>query len=181
MMTERSAPSRTGSAPFGADGRVLPETADGAYPFGISRFDPTLREDESLQDSPVNGGSADWPVCTTLYNGACPVCRMEINHYRELNQRQGSHQRFIDLHQADAMLAQHGLNREDVKRRLHVIGADDQVHIGVAAFLQIWSHLKRYRWLVPIVSHRYVRPLAEFIYERILAPALYGWNRWMGR
>jgi len=114
---------------------------------------------------------------TTLYNARCPVCRVEIEHYRDLDQAAGGGNGWVDLYQADDLLAAHGLDREAVKKRLHVLGPDGRVHAGVDAFRLIWSALPRYRWLAGIVSLPVVKPLADLIYDRVLAPVLYGFTR----
>ncbi|ACI99537.1 thiol-disulfide oxidoreductase DCC family protein [Rhodospirillum centenum] len=114
---------------------------------------------------------------TTLYNGRCPVCRPEVEHYARLDARAGGGNAWIDLYRAPDLLARHGLDAETVKRRLHVIGPYGRVATGVDAFLLIWGSLPRYRWLAALVGSRPVRPVAGLVYDRVLAPLLYAHTR----
>lgn len=114
---------------------------------------------------------------TTVYNGACPVCRPEIEHYQRLDAKQGGGNAWVNLYEAPDLLARHGLDQEEVKKRLHVIDADGRVHSGVDAFRLIWTAIPRYRWAARIVSWPVVKPAAEFVYDRALAPMLYAHNR----
>lgn len=117
------------------------------------------------------------PACTTLYNGACPVCRPEVEHYARLDAKAGNGNRFVNLYEADAILARHGLDKVEVKKRLHMIGPDGRLYVGVDAFLRIWSAIPCYRWLARFVGSRPVRPVAVFVYDRALAPLLYAHNK----
>lgn len=119
------------------------------------------------------------PACslTTIYNGRCAICRPEIEHYARLDARNGGANAWVDLYTADDLLARHGLDREEVKRRLHVVGPDGTLHRGVDAFLLIWRSIPRYRPLAAFVGSPLVRPVAVAVYDRVLAPALYALNR----
>lgn len=118
-------------------------------------------------------------VCdlTTIYNGRCGVCRPEIEHYARLDAKEGGRHRWVNLYEAPDLLARYGLDAETVKRRLHVIGPGDRPYAGVDAFLLIWRAIPRYRWLAALVGSRPVKPLADAVYDRVLAPALYALTR----
>lgn len=119
------------------------------------------------------------PTCTltTLYNGRCPVCRPEIEHYARLDAAAGGGNAFVDLYGAGTILAAHGLDQETVKKRLHVVDGAGRVHAGVDAFRLIWAAIPRYRPLARLVDLPLVRPVAVFVYDRILAPVLYAHTR----
>jgi predicted DCC family thiol-disulfide oxidoreductase YuxK len=105
-----------------------------------------------------------------LYNAACPVCAAEIDHYRRAAGRAGRPLRFHDLNGAG--LSGWGVGRDAAARRLHVRHRG-RVLSGVPAFIAIWSELPRYRWLARVVTLPGVRHSAEWLYDRVLAPALY--------
>ncbi|MEM9629387.1 MAG: DUF393 domain-containing protein [Pseudomonadota bacterium] len=109
---------------------------------------------------------------TILYNGACPVCRREIDHYRHLDQRDDQALAFDDISKASPALDQLGLSQDAAKRRLHVLDADGQLLVGVPAFAAIWDRLPRYRWLSKIVRLPVLRSLLPWIYE-VIAFGLY--------
>lgn len=119
----------------------------------------------------------DRPVC--FYNGACPVCRLEIEHYKQ--GQNGDRVRWLDLADDPEALAHLGVGRAEARRRLHVLDGDGRLHRGIDAFILIWQRMPRYRWLARLVGSRPMRPLAAAIYDCVLAPALFHWNRLKGR
>ncbi|MFL4468557.1 thiol-disulfide oxidoreductase DCC family protein [Tateyamaria armeniaca] len=108
-----------------------------------------------------------------LYNGDCPVCSFEINHYADYSQRSHLPIRFEDLNQ-DA-LDDWGLTRDAAARRLYVL-KDGQMYSGIPAFIVLWQDMPRYRWLARFVSLPGVNRLACLTYDHILAPAIYRWH-----
>ncbi len=113
---------------------------------------------------------------TTLYNGACPVCRREIAHYKRLTACGKNELTWCDISKQPAAIAAWGLDGEAVKRRLHVVDRDGRLRIGVPAFAALWSEIPRYRWLAAVVGWPGLRQLAAGIYE-LLAAWLYARNR----
>ena len=119
----------------------------------------------------------DRPVC--YYNGACPVCRFEIEHYK--HGPDGNAVRWHDLGSDPEALAAFGIDRAGAKRRLHVLDEAGRMHSGIDAFILIWQRMPRYRWLGRLVGRRGVRPVAALLYDKVLAPVLFHWNKWRGR
>ncbi len=109
-----------------------------------------------------------------LYNGRCPICSAEIAQYRRQAEITGAPLRFIDLHRADTR--DWGLTGDQATRRFHA-RHQGRVLSGFAAFLILWRALPRMRWLARLLDRPLVRPLAEFGYDRIAAPALYRLHR----
>lgn len=114
----------------------------------------------------------------TYYNGACPVCRAEIAHYRR---RDAGGLCWRDIATDDVALAEIGVTRDQAKKRLHVRLPDGRIATGVDAFIEIWRRLPGFGWLAAMASHGMIRPAAGLVYDRILAPALFAWNRYRGR
>jgi predicted DCC family thiol-disulfide oxidoreductase YuxK len=114
---------------------------------------------------------ADLTVC---YNGACPVCRAEVEHYRRLADADaGARLHFLDVAADPAGAAPRGLAGEAPFRRLHAVSPDGRVLAGVEAFAAVWERLPRYRWLAKLVRRPVVGALARLAYERAAAPALF--------
>ncbi|MEM7022045.1 MAG: DUF393 domain-containing protein [Pseudomonadota bacterium] len=109
---------------------------------------------------------------TVLYNGSCPVCRAEIEHYQRLA-GPGSGLAWQDISDSPADVA--GADGEALRRRLHVMDGDKML-VGVPAFARIWEDLPRYRWLAALVRLPLVRTFARWLYEPIAA-GLYAWDR----
>lgn len=109
-----------------------------------------------------------------LYNGGCPICASEIAAYRRAAARAGAPLVFHDLRGAD--LAAWGLRPDQAARRLHVrIG--DATLSGVDAFRCIWGALPRLRWLAALTGLPGLRWVADRVYDRVAAPALYALHR----
>ncbi|MEM6465324.1 MAG: DUF393 domain-containing protein [Pseudomonadota bacterium] len=105
-----------------------------------------------------------------IYNAECPVCRFEIDHYRDYATARALPLQFSHIG-ADGLL-EHGITEDMAARRLHVI-KDGTVLSGVPAFAVLWAEMPRYRWLSKIVMWPIIRPLASFAYDKIAAPILY--------
>jgi predicted DCC family thiol-disulfide oxidoreductase YuxK len=69
-------------------------------------------------------------------------------------------------------LAEYGLRREHLERRVYVKTATGQVLSGVAALASLWSHTPGYRWLSKAVSLSVVRPVADMLYDHVAVPLL---------
>jgi predicted DCC family thiol-disulfide oxidoreductase YuxK len=112
---------------------------------------------------------------TVLYNGSCPVCRTEIERYRDLAGEAGG---FAWCNIADPATdpAAIGIDLEAIRRRLHLVDSDGRLLVGVPAFARIWEHLPGYRWRARLVRLPVVRPLARLLYEP-LAATLYARDR----
>ncbi|MFN4057271.1 MAG: thiol-disulfide oxidoreductase DCC family protein [Roseinatronobacter sp.] len=106
-----------------------------------------------------------------LYNGQCPICSTEIDHYKAAAQACNAPLRFVDLNQTD--LADWGLDAESAARRLHVRDHTGALVTGVAAFAAIWQDLPRWRWLARLVMAPGLRHVLDWGYERIAAPLLF--------
>jgi len=109
-----------------------------------------------------------------IYNADCPICSREVNAYRRYADAKALPLRFDDIHADD--LAEWGLTPDDAARRLHVI-KDGRLIAGVPAFVALWDEMPRYRWLGRLVARPAIRPLANWTYERLFAPALYAMHR----
>ena len=84
------------------------------------------------------------PSVTVYYDGLCPLCSREIEHYRR--RAVGSVIQFVDIAGADFSAAAHGIDGHRMHKTLHVrIGAE--VRTGVDAFIAIWDAIPDYRWL----------------------------------
>jgi predicted DCC family thiol-disulfide oxidoreductase YuxK len=106
-----------------------------------------------------------------LYNGACPVCRAEIHHYRAQAEAVDAPLRFDDLTAVD--LGPWNMTCDQAARRLHARLPDGRIASGVEAFALIWERLPRYKWLAALVRLPVANRIAAFAYDRVAAPLLY--------
>lgn len=111
---------------------------------------------------------------TVCYNGACPVCRAEIAHYRR---QAGTDVRFLDVAADPAGAARLGLGDDARFRRMHAVDGAGRTTAGIDAFTAVWSRLPRYRWLARLMAYPMARQTAGWLYERLAAPLLYWLHR----
>lgn len=122
---------------------------------------------------------------TVYYDGACPLCRAEIGHYRRC--RGADRLAFVDVAPdvpgqelgsgQELGLGQElgpgqglgpGLDRAAARRRFHVRDADGRLRSGASAFARLWSVLPGWRWLGLLAGLPLVLPLAEAAYRAFL-------------
>lgn len=85
----------------------------------------------------------DDPKKTIYYDGACPLCALEINHYKRQN---GSENLcFTDVSRNDTDPGA-DLDRAAALARFHVRASDGSLLSGAAAFVSIWDELPKWRW-----------------------------------
>ena len=102
-----------------------------------------------------------------FYDGSCPLCRREIDHYRRVDRAGRLH--WLDIAGEPDRLALSGLSLSDAMAELHVLDAAGQWQRGVDAFLVIWHHLPRYRWLATLVSVTGLHRPLRVAYRRFAA------------
>ncbi|HEY8566946.1 MAG TPA: DUF393 domain-containing protein [Beijerinckiaceae bacterium] len=103
------------------------------------------------------------PDLTVYYDGTCPLCRAEIDHYRRC---EGAERlAFVDV---ATEAPGEGLSRAQALARFHVRGPDGSLVSGAAAFARLWRGLPRWRWAGRLVAAPLVLPLAELAYKASL-------------
>lgn len=112
-----------------------------------------------------------------LYNDACPVCSLEIEHYRSMSAKYNAPLFFEKISDQGFVLSESQLTVDDAKRKLHVRSDDGTLYVGVDAFLAIWETLPFYRQLGRIVAIPGIYQIAQFLYGYVLAPMLFKWDQ----
>ncbi|NVK41810.1 MAG: DUF393 domain-containing protein [Oceanospirillaceae bacterium] len=107
------------------------------------------------------------PKPTVFYDGRCPLCRREIDHYRRLDYACAIE--WHDVHRQDAALEAVGITLDDAMRRLHVQDASGRINTGARAFVVIWRTLPRYRWLAALIERCHLTQSLEWFYTRFAA------------
>lgn len=105
---------------------------------------------------------ADGQRVTVFFDGGCPLCRREIDHYRRLNGAE--HLDWHDIHADPDGLAAAGIPWQQAMERLHVRDRAGTLRTGAHAFVALWRELPGYRWLARTVS---VIPGFVWIMDRI--------------
>jgi uncharacterized protein (TIGR01777 family) len=149
--------------------RVIPARALGAgFQFRHSHLPAALGQ--LLRTHPIGNEAAD-----IYFNGECPICNTEMTHYATLCSRARPEFHFIAAgHQPDA-LAQCGLRREHLDRRVYLRRADGCILSGLSALITLWSTMPRYQWLARLLGLPLLRQIADILYDHVIAPTLAFW------
>ena len=89
--------------------------------------------------------TANRPLPTLYFDGACPVCSREIALYRRQSGADGV--RWVDVTQCGAGELGNGLTHEAAMARLHLRRPDGSLASGAEAFTALWRALPRWSWL----------------------------------
>lgn len=106
-----------------------------------------------------------------LFNADCPICNWEVGVYKK---HAPPDLEFVPITAARARDL--GLSMDEAARALHLRRGGQRV-AGVAAFLDLWAHIPRYRLLARVLSWPPLRLLAEIAYRYGAAPALYALHK----
>jgi predicted DCC family thiol-disulfide oxidoreductase YuxK len=99
-----------------------------------------------------------------LYDGVCPLCRREIDHYRGLDQ--AGRLLWVDIASQGAELDRYGITPEQAMARFHVRDVQGQWQTGAWGFAELWSHLPYFSVLGRLLRRlRLVGPL-DLAYQR---------------
>ena len=105
-----------------------------------------------------------------LYNGSCPICSKEIEHYQRYSEGEGLPIAYDDL-MTEAREA--WTIDETSAAKAPRVRRGDQMLVGVDAFVALWEAMPRYRVLARLVRLPVILTLARWVYDGVLAPALF--------
>lgn len=159
---------------FVAGQKVLPEKALALH-FAFDRPNLELALEELLPKARRERTKPN--ACSVYYNDHCPVCRTEMNHYRQVAKRVGLAIGFRGVSGYTGDLKPYGLDEDVLKRRLYVVDAHGRLTGGIDGMAEIWRMMPRYRWLSRLVRLPLLHGVADFIYDGAAAPLLYLWGR----
>lgn len=108
-----------------------------------------------------------------LFNADCPVCNFEISHYADYAGRNALPIRFDDLN--SCALERWDLTADQAARRLYV-AHKGQLLSGIPAFRVLWQQMPKYQWLARVTGWPVILPISEWLYDNVLAPAIYRWH-----
>ncbi len=99
------------------------------------------------------------------FDGACPLCSLEIAHYK----RQAGTEKltFVDASEPGTDLG-NGLNQKQAMGRFHVRDTDGTLISGAAGFALIWGLLPRWRVAAQLAAVPGVLPVLELAYRAFL-------------
>lgn len=123
----------------------------------------------------------DAALAEIYYNGDCPVCRVEMNHYEKICADASMSLQFIDAMKQEDALATCGLGRDHLARRVYLRDTEGRLLSGMPAMIELWARMPGYRWLAVPLRAPLLRQLAAVVYDHIIAPGLAFWARQRAR
>lgn len=97
-----------------------------------------------------------------FYDGACGLCRREINHYRKVAP-EGVFD-WVDVMANPTALANEPMSLADALMELHAKDDNGVMHVGVDAFLLIWRNIPSWRLVGTIAGFPPVTALMRAVY-----------------
>jgi hypothetical protein len=156
--------------------RVIPGRALAAgfvfkFPTLGSALEHLLGRRRSLQPVPQDNAAAIY------YNGECPICRTEMEHYATLCATSRPELRFIDSTKQSNEFASCGLRREHLEQRVYARDGRGRILSGMPAIIDLWWKMPGYVWLARTLSLPLLRPAAVVLYDHAIAPTLTRWAK----
>ncbi len=117
-----------------------------------------------------------------FYDGACSLCRREMNHYKKLAGGGTSHIDWIDISKSEVELKAEGIKYRDAMRLIHVKDESGVHQVGIEAIFTLWDQLPYYRKLSRLLRRSTIfHPLlnqayAFFAKHRMKLPGRSGGN-----
>ena len=94
------------------------------------------------------------------FNEKCSICRIEINHYK----KKSDGIIWLDVSTNDDFIDEIKKNKNQLLRRIHIKN-DNDILIGIDAFIFIWSKIPRYKILAKLFKLPIIYHLAFIGYE----------------
>ncbi|MEO0372423.1 MAG: DUF393 domain-containing protein [Pseudomonadota bacterium] len=116
---------------------------------------------------------------TVYYDGACPLCQMEISHYKAQTGADS-----IDFVDATTAELPDDLDRDTALARFHVRRSDGSFASGAAGFAEVWKGLPKWRWAARLAALPGVLWIMERMYRAFLPIRPYlskALSRWKAR
>lgn len=99
---------------------------------------------------------------TVLFDGGCPLCSREIDHYKKLPSFIPI--QWVDITRDDGILSQWAVNPSDAMAEFHVLDDRGQLYKGADGFVVLWQALPYFHWLASICQSLGLLPLMRFCY-----------------
>ncbi len=114
---------------------------------------------------------------TVFYDGTCPLCTVEVSHYRRLAKDNVD---FVDVSTEPNPSSE--LSQDQAMARFHIRDASGQLHSGAKAFVMLWTYLPGWRFLAPLSRVPGMTLLLELAYRLFLPvrPVLSRVAGWLG-
>ena len=100
-----------------------------------------------------------------LYDGGCPLCSREINHYQRLDKRQAIQWCDITSDEQAHILGSLNIQWQEAMKHMHVIDRQGNIVKGAYAFKEMWLNLPYYRWPAQFLRLPLITPILNVLYN----------------
>ncbi len=122
-----------------------------------------------LMNEPCSSVLQKKETLKVLYDGECPMCRIEIEHIRQLaNKNPDSGLCFIDITSHSAEAEAYSSDKKVLLERFHVEYMDGTRVDGAKAFVTMWDRLPGWHWLAKFSKFPGLLVLMELAYKGFL-------------
>lgn len=95
-----------------------------------------------------------------FYDGWCPVCKYEINHYRKYELKTLD---FVDIRE-DNIHTKYNLDPREIRKHMHSL-KNGKVYKGIDTFLIIWEEIPEFHFMKKVFGVKKLRFLYDFGYN----------------
>ena len=113
-------------------------------------------------------------MITVYYDGKCGLCSKEIKYYKKISQDNVFN--WLDIASYPHHLNNINVSQHHALLYLHALDKNNNLHIGVDAFILIWKNLKNWRILSIFISLPVIKQISDIIYKIF---AKYRFSRYM--
>ena len=105
---------------------------------------------------------------SVYYDGLCPLCSREIDHYRKRVSADAVE--FVDIAAPGFDPVPLGFDPVRVHKHLHV-RSGNQLYLGIDGFRELWRHVPGFRWVRAVTGLPVVYQASRVLY------AIFAWVR----
>ena len=98
-----------------------------------------------------------------FYDGNCPICNREINLYKKLSISKNTV--WYNVHASKKALNKVNKSKEECLKLFHVYDDDNNLYIGVSAFILIWKKTKYFKYLAYLINFKIFTIPLNFFYK----------------
>lgn len=103
-------------------------------------------------------------MMTVFYDGQCGLCSKEINYYQKIAPK--NQFEWVDITTDPAPFTALGYTVEEGLKALHVQDNYGEIHTAIAAFIQIWRKLPRFKYLAAFINLPIIFSITSFVYKK---------------
>jgi predicted DCC family thiol-disulfide oxidoreductase YuxK len=109
--------------------------------------------------------SQDKAEITVYYDGACPRCVKDREHYEKLAGKAGEQVCWFDITGREDQLKELGINPRKALTELHVMDEHRQILSEIDAYVLLLKKIPRFKLLAWFINLPLIKPLISKIYH----------------